>query len=74
MMLAGGAENADHRCAGGGGDVHETGVITDRCTGVGEKVNGFLDVGAASQVNAMPRFMAVLDNGLRHRPIAFTAQ
>ena len=73
-MLAGGAKDSDHRCAGGGGDVHETGVVADRCAGMGEKVNGFIYACAARQVNAMPRLMTVLDNSLCHRPVVFTAQ
>ena len=73
-MLAGGAKDTDHGRPGSCGDVHETGVVTDRGACMGEKVNGFIDAGTACQVNAMFRFMTVLDNVLRHCPIAFTAQ
>ena len=73
-MLAGGAKDADHGRPGSGGDVHETGVVTDRGTCMGEKVNGFIDAGTPCQVNTMFWFKTVLDNLLCHCPIAFTAQ
>ncbi len=51
-MLAGSAKDADHRRACGGGNVHETRVVADGRAGIGEKVNSFIDAGAAGDVNS----------------------
>ena len=73
-MLAGGAKDTDHGRPGSCGDVHETGVVTDRGACMGEKVNGFIDAGTACQVNAISRCITGLDDLLCHFLIVFTTQ